>query len=90
MLTSGAFFLLLSVSACILIHMSTIHVLPALAQALQLRVAVFELPSGLVAVDLTRSVVPTREGQSLLTLPLHNRKRVSPKFYLGIAKLLTN
>lgn len=58
--------------------MSTIYVLPALAQALQPRVAVFELPSGLVAVDLTRSVVPSRAGQSLLTLPLHKEKRVSP------------
>lgn len=49
--------------------MSTVYVLPVLAQALQPRVAAFEPPSGLVAVDLTRSVVPSCIGQSLLTLP---------------------
>ena len=52
-------------------------------------VAVFEPPSGLVAVDLTLSVVPFREGQSLLTFPLHNRKGV-PILHLGVAKLLPN
>ena len=49
-------------------------------------VAVFEPLSGLVAVDLTFSVVPSRKGQSLLTFPLHNRKGL----HLGIAKLLPN